>query len=191
MHAACTGTEIAELLQPVLQTEPEQGTQIQLVAADTVERFPLPEQPLDRAVFDLVRGQRPPQTYRRLSQRQLDIRRIRREQGFLLVQLPCAVLIELVFEIKIRIARPPAGAGMRRVKRLQINGGKLRPVQRMVAAGDIKDIVLRADNFAVPAANALRCARRAHKLRLSAPCNVPAEQACGDPELKIFLIIIE
>ena len=78
MHAACTGTEIAELLQPVLQTEPEQGTQIQLVAADTAERFPLPEQPLDRAVFDLVRGQRPPQTYRRLSQRQLDIRRIRR-----------------------------------------------------------------------------------------------------------------
>lgn len=107
MHAACTGTEIAELLQPVLQTEPEQGTQIQLVAADTAERFSLPEQPLDRAVFDLVRGQRPPQTYRCLSQRQLDIRRIRREQGFLLVQLPCAVLIELVFGIKIRIVRPP------------------------------------------------------------------------------------
>ena len=107
MHAACTGTEIAELLQPILQAEPEQGTQIQLVAVDTAERFSLPEQPLDRAVFDLVRGQRPPQTYRRLSQRQLDIRRIRREQGFLLMQLPCAVLIELVFGIKIRIVRPP------------------------------------------------------------------------------------
>ena len=107
------------------------------------------------------------------------------------MQLPCAVLIELVFGIKIRIVRPPAGAGVRRVKRLQINGGKLRPVQRMVAAGDIKDIVLRADNFAVPAANALRPARRAHKFRFSAPRNVPAEQACGDPELKIFLIIIE
>lgn len=61
----------------------------------------------------------------------------------------------------------------------------------MVAAGDIKDIVLRADNFAVPAANALWCARHTHKLRLSAPCNVPAEQARGDPGLKIFLIIIE
>lgn len=40
MHAACTGTEIAELLQPVLQTEPEQRAQIQLVAADTGRAFP-------------------------------------------------------------------------------------------------------------------------------------------------------
>ena len=52
MHAACTGTEIAELLQPVLQTEPEQGTQIQLVAADTVDSFPVRRRAerMDRAI---------------------------------------------------------------------------------------------------------------------------------------------